>query len=34
VFQEKVLHQYLATFKKEPDFYLVNLADGVGMPNP
>lgn len=31
VFQEKVLHQYLATFKKEPDFYLVNLADGVAM---
>ncbi|MFM8913654.1 MAG: galactokinase, partial [Flammeovirgaceae bacterium] len=29
IFQEKVLRQYFATFKKEPDFYLVNLADGV-----
>lgn len=28
-FQEKVVHQYFATFKKEPDIYLVNLADGV-----
>ncbi len=29
-FQRKVFDQYVATFKKEPDFYLVNLVDGVG----
>jgi galactokinase len=28
-FQQKVLQQYVATFKKEPDFYLVKLVDGV-----
>lgn len=28
-FQEKVVAQYLATFKKEPDFYSVSLGDGV-----
>jgi galactokinase len=27
--QQKVRDQYVATFKKEPDFYLVNLTDGV-----
>jgi galactokinase len=30
-FREKVLHQYVATFKKEPDFYLVNLTQGVSI---
>ncbi len=29
IFEEKVLHQYFATFKKEPDFYLVNLVGGA-----
>ncbi len=28
-FQEKVLDQYVATFKKEPNFYSVNLTQGV-----
>jgi galactokinase len=28
-FQEKVLDQYVATFKKEPGFYSVNLTQGV-----
>jgi galactokinase len=31
VFQEKVLDQYVATFKKEPDFYSVDLVDGVSI---
>ncbi|MFM9839384.1 MAG: galactokinase [Cyclobacteriaceae bacterium] len=30
-FQEKVLDQYVATFKKEPNFYPVNLMNGVQM---
>ncbi len=30
-FREKVLHQYVATFEKEPDFYLVNLTPGVSI---
>ncbi len=30
-FREKVLHQYVATFEKEPDFYLVNLTQGVSI---
>ena len=30
-FQENVLHQYVATFKKEPDFYRVNLTQGVSI---
>ncbi|MFM7858621.1 MAG: galactokinase, partial [Flammeovirgaceae bacterium] len=33
VFQEKVVHQYFATFKKEPDFYQINLVDGVRVGN-
>jgi galactokinase len=34
IFQEKVLDQYVATFKKEPDFYSINLTQGVTrMPN-
>jgi galactokinase len=28
-FQEKVLDQYVATFKKEPNFYPVNLTQGI-----
>jgi galactokinase len=28
-FQQKVLGQYVATFKKEPDFYSINLTNGV-----
>ncbi len=30
-FQEKVLEQYVATFKKEPEFYSVNLSQGVSL---
>jgi galactokinase len=33
IFQEKVVHQYFATFKKEPDFYQINLVDGVRIGN-
>lgn len=29
VFFDKVRHKYFATFKKEPDFYQINLAQGV-----
>ncbi len=29
MFKEKVRQRYFATFKKEPDFYLVRLSDGV-----
>ncbi len=28
-FSKKVRKKYVATFKKEPDFYLINLSDGV-----
>lgn len=30
-FQEKVLEQYVATFKMEPEFYSVNLSQGVSL---
>jgi galactokinase len=34
-FQEKVRSQYVATFKKEPEFYSVNLSQGVSLlPKP
>jgi galactokinase len=28
-FSAKVVDKYVATFKKEPDFYSVNISDGV-----
>jgi galactokinase len=32
-FKEKVIRQYAANFNIQPEFYLVNLVDGVSLMN-